>query len=56
MDGQTFNEGRFPLDRRHRGEVYAGEIKTAPSEIIQVLIDKTLRRRKKAAPTRISLN
>jgi pyruvate, orthophosphate dikinase len=40
--GQKFNEGDFLSIDGTSGEVYAGELKTAPSEIIQVLIDKSL--------------
>jgi pyruvate,orthophosphate dikinase len=40
--GQVFNEGDFLSIDGTVGEVYAGEVKTAPSEIIQVLIGKTL--------------
>ncbi len=39
---QTFKEGDFLSIDGTVGEVYAGELKTAPSEIIQVLIEKTL--------------
>ncbi len=42
VGGQIFNEGDFLSIDGTAGEVYAGEIKTAPSEIIQVLIEKTL--------------
>ncbi len=35
-------ERRLPLHRRHQRQVYAGEVKTAPSEIVQVLIETTL--------------
>ena len=42
VDGQTFKEGDFLSIDGTAGEVYAGQIKTAPSEIIQVLVDKTL--------------
>ena len=39
---QSFKEGDFLSIDGTIGEVYAGELKTAPSEIIQVLIEKTL--------------
>ena len=42
VGGMTFKEGDFLSIDGTAGEVYPGEIKTAPSEIIQVLIAKTL--------------
>jgi pyruvate,orthophosphate dikinase len=39
---QTFKEGDFLSIDGTAGEVYAGEVKTAASEIVQVLVDKTL--------------
>jgi pyruvate, orthophosphate dikinase len=42
VGGQNFKEGDFLSIDGTAGEVYAGELKTAPSEIIQVLIGKTL--------------
>jgi len=39
---RIFNKGDFLSIDGTSGEVYAGEVKTAPSEIVQVLIDKTL--------------
>ena len=42
VGGQTFKEGDFLSIDGTAGEVYAGEVKTAPSEIVQVLIAKTL--------------
>jgi pyruvate,orthophosphate dikinase len=42
VGGQSFKEGDFLSIDGTAGEVYAGELKTAPSEIIQVLIGKTL--------------
>jgi pyruvate,orthophosphate dikinase len=42
VGGMTFKEGDFLSIDGTVGEVYPGEIKTAPSEIIQVLIAKTL--------------
>ncbi len=38
VEGQTFNEGDFLSIDGTAGEVYAGEVKTSPSEIVQVLI------------------
>ena len=43
VDGQTFNEGDYLSIDGTLGEVYAGEIKTAASEIVQVLIEKSLK-------------
>jgi pyruvate,orthophosphate dikinase len=40
--GKTFKEGDYLSIDGTSGEVFAGELKTAPSEIIQVLIEKTL--------------
>jgi len=40
--GKTFKEGDFLSINGTSGEVFAGELKTAPSEIIQVLVDKKL--------------
>jgi pyruvate,orthophosphate dikinase len=42
VSGETYKEGDFLSIDGTAGEVYAGEVKTAPSEIIQVLIAKTL--------------
>src|SRR5208283_5411546 len=42
VGSQTFKEGDFLSIDGTAGEVYAGEVKTAPSEIVQVLIAKTL--------------
>jgi pyruvate,orthophosphate dikinase len=39
---RVFNRGDFLSIDGTSGEVYAGEVKTAPSEIVQVLIDKSL--------------
>src|SRR5439155_1253829 len=41
--GQAFKEGDFLSIDGTAGEVYAGEVKTAASEIIQVLIERTLK-------------
>jgi pyruvate,orthophosphate dikinase len=43
VDGQTFNEGDFLSIDGTSGEVYAGEIKTAASEVVQVLVEKSLK-------------
>ena len=42
VDGQTFNEGDYLSINGTLGEVYAGEIPTAASEIVQVLVEKSL--------------
>ncbi len=42
VGGRVFNKGDFLSIDGTSGEVYAGEVKTAPSEIVQVLIEKTL--------------
>jgi pyruvate,orthophosphate dikinase len=42
VESATFNEGDFLSIDGTAGEVYAGELKTAPSEVIQVLLDKSL--------------
>ncbi|MEI8063101.1 MAG: pyruvate, phosphate dikinase, partial [Verrucomicrobiota bacterium] len=42
VDGQTYKEGDFLSINGTRGTVYAGQLPTAPSEIVQVLVDKTL--------------
>ena len=39
---RVFRKGDFLSIDGTSGEVYAGEVKTAPSEIVQVLIEKTL--------------
>ena len=56
VGGQTFKEGDFLSIDGTAGEVYAGEVKTAPSEIIQVLDRQNARRPRRAAPTRTSRN
>src|SRR5688572_4308595 len=43
VDGQTFREGDFLSINGTTGEVYAGEVKTAASEIVQVLVEKSLK-------------
>jgi pyruvate,orthophosphate dikinase len=40
--GQTFKEGDFLSINGTVGNVYAGQLPTAPSEIVQVLVDKSL--------------
>ncbi|MBL62745.1 MAG: pyruvate, phosphate dikinase [Opitutae bacterium] len=40
--GKTFKEGDYLSINGTTGEVFAGELPTAPSEIIQVLVDKKL--------------
>ncbi len=42
VSGKAFKEGDFMSINGTTGEVFAGELKTAPSEIIQVLVDKKL--------------
>ncbi|HUB67270.1 MAG TPA: pyruvate, phosphate dikinase [Candidatus Methylacidiphilales bacterium] len=42
VGNRTFNRGDFLSIDGTTGEVFAGEVKTAPSEIIQVLLTKTL--------------
>jgi pyruvate,orthophosphate dikinase len=49
VDGSTFKEGDFLSIDGTSGSVYAGQLKSAPSEIIQVLVDKSLDA--KEAPT-----
>src|ERR1022692_2258070 len=41
-DGVTYNEGDFLSINGTRGNVYAGQLPTAASEIVQVLVEKTL--------------
>jgi pyruvate,orthophosphate dikinase len=43
VQGRTYKEGDFLSIDGTAGEVYAGEIKTAASEIVQVLVEKTLK-------------
>jgi pyruvate,orthophosphate dikinase len=40
--GRTIKEGDYISIDGTLGEVYAGQLKTAPSEVVQVLVDKTL--------------
>jgi pyruvate, orthophosphate dikinase len=42
VDGATYKEGDFLSINGTAGEVYAGQIPTAASEIVQVLIEKSL--------------
>jgi pyruvate,orthophosphate dikinase len=42
VDGTTYNEGDFLSINGTAGEVYPGQIPTAASEIVQVLIEKSL--------------
>ncbi len=42
VDGRVFHKGDFLSIDGTSGEVFAGEVKTAPSEIVQVLVEKTL--------------
>jgi pyruvate,orthophosphate dikinase len=42
VDKRVFRKGDFLSIDGSSGEVFAGEVKTAPSEIVQVLIEKTL--------------
>src|SRR5687768_10325255 len=43
VDGRVFNEGDYLSIDGTAGEVYAGEVKTAASEVIQVLMEKSLK-------------
>ena len=43
VKGQTFNEGDYLSINGTVGEVYPGEIKTAASEIVQVLVEGSLK-------------
>jgi pyruvate,orthophosphate dikinase len=43
VKGQTFNEGDYISIDGNSGHVYAGKVATSPSEIIQVLIRKTMK-------------
>ena len=49
VNGKTFKEGDYMSINGTTGDVYAGELKTAPSEIIQVLIEKKLDPKKSQA-------
>jgi pyruvate, orthophosphate dikinase len=48
VDGASFKEGDFLSISGTVGEVYPGEIRTAASEIIQVLVEKSLASRESA--------
>jgi pyruvate,orthophosphate dikinase len=48
-NGTTLKEGDFISIDGTAGEVFAGEVKTAPSEVVQVLVAKTLKPEKSAA-------
>jgi pyruvate, orthophosphate dikinase len=43
VNGEVFKEGDFLSIDGTTGEVYAGEVKTAASEVIQVLLEKSLK-------------
>jgi pyruvate, orthophosphate dikinase len=43
VGGRVFNEGDYLSIDGTSGEVYAGEVKTAASEVIQVLLEKSLK-------------
>ncbi|MFP6888093.1 MAG: pyruvate, phosphate dikinase, partial [Opitutales bacterium] len=47
--GKTYKEGDYLSINGTTGEVFAGELKSAPSEIIQVLVEKKLDPKKSAA-------
>src|SRR5512136_2271805 len=42
VDGKTYKEGDFLSINGTRGNVYAGQLPTAASEIVQVLVEKSL--------------
>jgi len=42
VNGSTYKEGEYLSINGTTGEIFDGELKTAPSEIIQVLVDKKL--------------
>jgi pyruvate,orthophosphate dikinase len=42
VDGTTFNEGDFLSINGTAGEVYPGDLPTAASEVVQVLVEKSL--------------
>ena len=48
VDGQTFKEGDFLSINGTAGNVYAGKLPTAASEIVQVLVEKSLDGKKSA--------
>jgi pyruvate, orthophosphate dikinase len=43
INGKTIKEGEYVSIDGTTGEVFAGEIKTIPSEVLQVMVDKTLK-------------
>jgi pyruvate, orthophosphate dikinase len=43
VDGVTYNEGDFLSINGTAGDVYAGQLPTAASEIVQVLVEKSLK-------------
>jgi pyruvate, orthophosphate dikinase len=43
VNGATYNEGDYISINGTAGEVYPGELKTAASEIVQVLVEKSLK-------------
>ncbi len=43
IKGKTISEGDYISINGSTGEVFVGEVKTIPSEVLRVLIDKTLR-------------
>jgi pyruvate,orthophosphate dikinase len=47
-NGTTLNQGDYMSIDGTAGEVFAGEVATAPSEIVQVLVDRSLEGRKSA--------
>ncbi len=48
-NGHTLKEGDFISIDGTAGDVFAGEVKTAPSEVVQVLVSKTLKPEKSVA-------
>ena len=54
VDGSTYKEGDFLSISGTAGEVYPGELKTAASEIVQVLDREIARREGQCRPTRCS--
>src|SRR5262249_21518066 len=43
VNGSTYSEGDYISINGTAGEVYPGELKTAASEIVQVLVEKSLK-------------
>ncbi len=43
IKGKTIKEGDYISINGSTGEVFAGEVKTIPSEVLRVLVDKTLK-------------